>query len=118
LPEDADMQASAVQVDLSDRKAAEAAFAQVAAQFAISVLVKNFSIVRPAVFDNINIGDFDVVLHLNTRTALFAAKALVPVMCKPGAGRILMNTSRVTLGKEARSIYSASKGALQSMART
>jgi 3-oxoacyl-[acyl-carrier protein] reductase len=29
-----------------------------------------------------------------------------------------MNTSRVTLGKPARGIYSASKGALQSMART
>jgi 3-oxoacyl-[acyl-carrier protein] reductase len=118
LPEDADMQAKAVQVDLSDRKAAEAAFAQIAARFAISVLVNNVGIVRPALFDDINIDDFDAVLHLNTRTALIAAKALVPGMRKLGAGRIVMNTSRVTLGKQARSIYSASKGALQSMART
>ena len=29
-----------------------------------------------------------------------------------------MNTSRVILGKEARTLYSATKGALQSMART
>lgn len=57
-------------------------------------------------------------MNLNSRTALIAAKALVPGMRRRGGGRIVMNTSRVTLGKEARSVYSASKGAMQAMART
>lgn len=117
-PEDADLRAHAVLIDLSDRAAAEAAFAQVAASFAVSVLVSNVGIVRPALFDDINIDDFDEVMNLNTRTALIAAKALVPGMRRRGGGRIVMNTSRVTLGKEARSVYSASKGAMQAMART
>lgn len=118
LPDDPDLRAYAIQADLSDRAQAAAAFADIAASYPVSVLVNNVGIVRPARFDDISIDDFDTVLHLNTRTALIAAKALVPGMRRLGAGRIVMNTSRVTLGKEARSIYSASKGALQSMART
>lgn len=118
MPDDPGLRAHAVLVDLSDRAAAEAAFAEVAARYPVSALVNNVGIVRPALFDDISIDDFDKVLHLNTRTALIAAKALVPGMRQLGGGRIVMNTSRVTLGKEARSIYSASKGALQSMART
>ena len=57
-------------------------------------------------------------MHLNVRTAVIAAKALVPAMRKQGGGRIVMNTSRVTLGKISRTLYSASKGAMQAMART
>jgi 3-oxoacyl-[acyl-carrier protein] reductase len=116
-PEEPALQADACLVDLTDRKAAEAAFAELAT-FPVSVLVNNVGVVRPALFDAVNLDDFDTVLHLNTRTALIAAKALVPEMRKLGGGRIVMNTSRVTLGKEARSLYSASKGALQAMART
>lgn len=117
-PEDADLRRNAFQADLSDRAAAEAAFASIAASFPVSVLVNNVGIVRPALFDDVNIDDFAEVLNLNARTALIAAKAFVPDMRKLGGGRIVMNTSRVTLGKEARTVYSASKGAIQAMART
>ncbi len=116
-PEDDGLRADARQVDLSDRAAAEAVFADVA-KLPVTVLVNNVGIVRPALFDAVDVGDFDSVLHLNTRTSLIAAKALVPVMRAQGGGRIVMNTSRVTLGKEARTLYSASKGAAQAMART
>ena len=51
-------------------------------------------------------------------TATRTAKALVPNMRKQGRGRIVMNTSRVTLGKLSRTLYSATKGAMQAMART
>jgi 3-oxoacyl-[acyl-carrier protein] reductase len=117
-PEDPALRPDAIRVDLSDRTAATAAFAQVSRRYPVTVLVNNVGIVRPALFDDIDPDDFDRVMHLNTRTALIAAQALVPVMRRLGGGRIVMNTSRVTLGKAARSIYSASKGALQSMART
>ncbi|HCY99823.1 MAG: short-chain dehydrogenase [Rhodobacterales bacterium RIFCSPHIGHO2_02_FULL_62_130] len=117
-PQDPDLQADAVLVDLSDRKAAEEALDAIAATHRVTALVNNVGIVRPADFDAVNVDDFEAVLNLNTRTALIAAKALVPGMRELGGGRIVMNTSRVTLGKEARSLYSASKGAMQSMART
>lgn len=117
-PEDKTLQADAIQVDLSDHNAAQAVFDDIAAKYPVNVLVNNVGIVRPALFDDVNLVDFATVLNLNTRTALIAAKTLVPVMRNLGGGRIVMNTSRVTLGKQARSLYSASKGALQSMART
>jgi 3-oxoacyl-[acyl-carrier protein] reductase len=117
-PEDPGLRADAIQVDLSDRDAAVEAFARISANYPVTALVNNVGIVRPALFDDIDLDDFDRAMHLNTRTALIAAHALVPVMRRLGGGRIVMNTSRVTLGKAARSIYSASKGALQSMART
>lgn len=117
-PEDAAFRADAHRVDLSDRAAAEAAFAAVAAAWPVGALVNNVGIVRPALFDDVDVGDFDRVLHLNARASLIAAKALVPGMRARGGGRIVMNTSRVTLGKPARTLYSASKGAAQAMART
>jgi 3-oxoacyl-[acyl-carrier protein] reductase len=117
-PEDPALRPHAIRVDLSDRATTEAIFATVATTYPVSALINNVGIVRPALFDAVNPDDFETVLNLNTRTALIAAKALVPGMRRLGGGRIVMNTSRVTLGKEARSLYSASKGALQSMART
>lgn len=117
-PEDETFRADARRVDLSDRAAAEAALAAIAADLPVGVLVNNVGIVRPALFDAVQVDDFDRVMHLNTRTALIAARALVPGMRARGAGRIVFNTSRVTLGKAARTLYSASKGAAQSMART
>ena len=117
-PEAESLRADARIVDLSDRAAAEETFAAIAADYPVAVLINNVGVVAPALFDDVRIEDFDRVLHLNLRTAILAGKALVPAMRRLGGGRIVMNTSRVTLGKEARTLYSASKGALQSMART
>ncbi|RBP07298.1 NAD(P)-dependent dehydrogenase (short-subunit alcohol dehydrogenase family) [Roseiarcus fermentans] len=117
-PEAESLRADARQVDLSDRAAAEAAFAEIAADYPVTALINNVGIVAPAAFDAVDVDDFDRIMHLNTRTALVAAKALVPAMRRLGGGRIVMNTSRVTLGKLNRTLYSASKGALQAMART
>jgi 3-oxoacyl-[acyl-carrier protein] reductase len=117
-PEVESFRADARRVDLSDRTAAEKAFAEIASQYPVRVLVNNVGIVAPAPFDDVDVGDFDRIMHLNARTALLAAKAFVPTMRRLGGGRIVMNTSRVTLGKVQRTLYSASKGALQSMART
>jgi 3-oxoacyl-[acyl-carrier protein] reductase len=117
-PEVESFRADARRVDLSDRMAAEKAFAEIASQYPVRVLVNNVGIVAPAPFDDVDVGDFDRIMHLNARTALLAAKAFVPTMRRLGGGRIVMNTSRVTLGKVQRTLYSASKGALQSMART
>lgn len=118
VPEVESLRADAILADLSDATAAAEAAAGIAAAHPVTCLVNNVGIVAPALFDEINLDDFDRLMHLNVRTALVFAKALVPTMRAQGGGRIVMNTSRVTLGKEARSIYSATKGALQSMART
>jgi 3-oxoacyl-[acyl-carrier protein] reductase len=117
-PEVESFRSDARRVDLSDRAAKEKAFAEIASDYPVKVLINNVGIVAPASFDDVDVDDFDRIMHLNSRTALLAAKAFVPTMRRLGGGRIVMNTSRVTLGKVQRTLYSASKGALQSMART
>ncbi len=117
-PEAKSLQANARLVDLSDRMAAERIFAEIAATLPVRVLVNNVGIVAPAPLDEVKVDDFDKLMHLNVRTAVIGAKALVPTMRNQGGGRIVMNTSRVTLGKLSRTLYSASKGAMQAMART
>jgi len=117
-PEAESLCIDARRVDLSDRQAATEVLGEIGRTMPVGVLVNNVGIVAPALFDEVDIDDFDRLMQLNVRTALIAAKALVPSMRRLGAGRIVMNTSRVTLGKTARTLYSASKGAMQSMART
>jgi 3-oxoacyl-[acyl-carrier protein] reductase len=117
-PEVEALRADARRVDLSDRGAAETAFTEIASGYPVTALINNVGIVSPAPFDDVDVADFDRIMHLNARTAILAAKAMVPTMRRLGGGRIVMNTSRVTLGKIDRTLYSASKGALQSMART
>lgn len=117
-PEIETLKADSRLVDLSDRHATEATIAEIAATLPVTCLVNNVGIVAPAAFDDVDIDDFDRLMHLNVRTALICTKALVPSMRALGGGRVVFNTSRVVLGKEARTLYSASKGALQSMART
>jgi 3-oxoacyl-[acyl-carrier protein] reductase len=117
-PESESLRADFQNVDLANREAAEETFAGIAARYSVGVLINNVGIVAPAPLESVNVDDFDRLMHLNVRTAVIAAKALVPGMRRLGAGRIVMNTSRVTLGKLSRTLYSASKGALQAMART
>ena len=117
-PEDPALRADAQQVDLSDPEATTAALRNILKEGPVTCLVNNVGIVKPAPFDAVEIDDFDRIMHLNLRPSILAAKLLVPAMRAAGGGRIVMNTSRVTKGKIDRTLYSASKGAIQSMART
>ena len=117
-PEDPALRADAQQVDLSDPEPTTAALRNILKEGPVTCLVNNVGIVKPAPFDAVEIDDFDGIMHLNLRPSILAAKLLVPAMRAAGGGRIVMNTSRVTKGKIDRTLYSASKGAIQSMART
>ncbi|HIF77746.1 MAG TPA: SDR family oxidoreductase [Sulfitobacter sp.] len=117
-PEDPALRGDAQQVDLSDPEATTAALRNILKEGPVTCLVNNVGIVKPAPFDAVEIDDFDRIMHLNLRPSILAAKLLVPGMRAAGGGRIVMNTSRVTKGKIDRTLYSASKGAIQSMART
>ncbi|MEP2953794.1 MAG: SDR family oxidoreductase [Sulfitobacter sp.] len=117
-PEDPALRADAQQVDLSDPEPTTAALRNILKEGPVTCLVNNVGIVKPAPFDAVEIDDFDRIMHLNLRPSILAAKLLVPGMRAAGGGRIVMNTSRVTKGKIDRTLYSASKGAIQSMART
>ncbi|CAM0554579.1 3-oxoacyl-[acyl-carrier-protein] reductase FabG [Vreelandella titanicae] len=117
-PEAASLQADAVLVDLADADASRRVMAKIAERHTVTRLINNVGIVAPALLEETRLEDFDRLMHLNVRSALICTQALLPSMKAAGTGRIVINASRVVLGKEARTIYSATKGALQSMART
>lgn len=117
-PEADSLKADAHQVDLSDIDATRQVLETIADVHPVTCLVNNVGIVRPALLDETRVEDFDPLMHLNVRSALVCTQTLLPYMRRQGQGRVVMNTSRVVLGKEARTLYSATKGALQAMART
>tara|TARA_R110002126_G_scaffold291803_1_gene459364 strand:+ start:190904 stop:191617 length:714 start_codon:yes stop_codon:yes gene_type:complete len=117
-PEAESLRADAVQVDLTDAEATKEALSAIVATHKVTCLVNNVGLVAPAAFDAVNLDDFDRLMHLNLRTSIVCAQSLVPEMRKHGGGRIVFNTSRVTKGKLERTLYSATKGAAQAMART
>ncbi|MDY7117699.1 SDR family oxidoreductase [Halomonas sp. SSL-5] len=117
-PEAESLQADAHRVDLGDAEATRQLVEAIADAHPVTCLVNNVGVVRPALLDDTRVEDFDPLMHLNVRSALVCTQALLPGMRRHGQGRIVMNASRVVLGKEARTLYSATKGALQAMART
>ncbi|QOR40330.1 SDR family oxidoreductase [Billgrantia diversa] len=117
-PEAKSLRADARQVDLAEVEATRAVLAEITGIHAVECLVNNVGIVAPALLDETRVEDFDRLMHLNVRSALVCTQALLPSMRQHRHGRIVFNASRVVLGKEARTLYSATKGALQSMART
>jgi 3-oxoacyl-[acyl-carrier protein] reductase len=117
-PEVESLQADSRQVDLADADATRQVMVEISQCYSVSRLVNNVGIVTPALLEEVQLKDFDKLMHLNVRSALICTQALLPSMKVNRMGRIVLNTSRVVLGKEARTIYSATKGALQSMART
>ncbi|WP_010627574.1 SDR family NAD(P)-dependent oxidoreductase [Halomonas sp. KM-1] len=117
-PEAESLRADARLVDLAEVEATREVLAEIVESHSVDCLVNNVGIVAPALLDETRVEDFDRLMHLNVRSALVCTQALLPGMRERRHGRIVMNASRVVLGKEARSLYSATKGALQSMART
>lgn len=117
-PTIASLKEDAYQVDLSDIEALRGVLEAINEKYAVSCLVNNVGIVAPALLDETRIEDFDRLMHLNVRPALICTQALLPSLRASENGRIVFNASRVVLGKEARTLSSATKGAVQAMART
>ncbi|GLT11199.1 SDR family NAD(P)-dependent oxidoreductase [Sulfitobacter porphyrae] len=117
-PEAESLQADAVMVDLTDAEATRQALRGILVSHKVTCLVNNVGLVAPAPLEAVQLEDFDRLMHLNLRTSIICAQLVVPEMRRHGGGRIVFNTSRVTKGKLDRTLYSATKGAAQSMART
>jgi len=107
-----------IKVDLADVEAVGRVLIEVNKRHSITRLVNNVGIVCPASLEETGFEDFANVINLNARTALMCLQAVLPAMREASFGRVVSITSRVVLGKEHRTAYSASKGALGAMTRT
>jgi NAD(P)-dependent dehydrogenase (short-subunit alcohol dehydrogenase family) len=84
----------------------------------ITRLVNNVGVVRPGALEDASVADFDAAVSLNLRCALQCTQALVPGMKAARFGRIVNISSRAALGKELRSVYSATKAGLHGFVKT
>ena len=104
--------------DQADPAASKALAEEVAARHGrIDVLFVNAGIARFTPLDQITVEDFDRQFGVNVRGALFAAKAAAPHI--PEGGSIIFTASTAaSMGMAGTSIYSATKAAVRSFARS
>ncbi|HVL58000.1 MAG TPA: SDR family oxidoreductase [Burkholderiaceae bacterium] len=107
-----------LEVDLSDPKATAQALREVVSRHAPTRLVNNAGTVRPGALEDVTLEDLQVVVALNLHCSIQCAQALLPAMKAARFGRIVNIASRAALGKELRTVYSATKAGLLGMTRT
>jgi 3-oxoacyl-[acyl-carrier protein] reductase len=105
-------------VDFSNREQAQKIVKEAVNEHKPLNLINNVGIVQPASLNDTSLESLDLLMNINALSALICLQALAPIMKKAGYGRVISTISRTVLGKELRTAYVASKGAIQSMSRT
>ena len=108
----------AVEVDLIDARATEAAAADVAKRFAVSAVVHNAGIIRPNLLADVKQQDLHDLAQLHLGAAILVVQAVLTGMQQRKFGRIVLMSSRAALGLQTRTAYSATKAGMIGMART
>ncbi|GJL35327.1 3-oxoacyl-[acyl-carrier-protein] reductase FabG [Phytobacter ursingii] len=83
----------------------------------IDVLVINAGMSEHATLEQISSDHFDQIFGLNVRSPVFALQAALPLL-NPGASVVLIGSIADVIGSAGYGVYSASKAALRSFART
>ena len=107
-----------VVVDLTDRAATAAAAGELARDFAVTTLVHNAGVIRPARVADVQLADLDALVALHLGCAIQLLQAVLPAMRAARFGRVVLLSSRAALGLATRTAYSATKAGLVGMART
>jgi NAD(P)-dependent dehydrogenase (short-subunit alcohol dehydrogenase family) len=109
--------ASAAVLDVSDIAAVQAFFAD---RPAFDVLVNNAGTNRPKPMWDVTADDFDAVMGLNVKSAFFVAQACAQRMIAEGiAGSLIHMSSQMGhVGGPNRSLYCASKWAMEGMSKS
>ena len=108
-----------IKVDVSRKEEIGKAVDQVLAQFGrVDILVNNAGLVKPALLEDVQDGDWDAVVNVNLKGTFFCTRAVLPTMKQQRYGKIINIGSRASLGKEFRTVYGATKAALIGVTRT
>jgi len=107
-----------VEVDLMDAAATAQAAADVAQRFAVTHVVHNAGVIRPALLPDVKLDDLDALTQLHLGAAITLVQAVLPAMKKNKFGRIVLMSSRGALGLATRTAYAATKAGMVGMART
>jgi NAD(P)-dependent dehydrogenase (short-subunit alcohol dehydrogenase family) len=117
-PDWTDSKLHAVEVDLTDEQATRQAAADIASRFAVTHIVHNAGVIRPALLPDVKTKDLHELTQLHLGAALLLVQATLPKMQANNFGRIVLISSRGALGLQTRSAYSATKAGMIGMGRT
>lgn len=109
---------NALEVDLSDIDATRNALDAFCDGRRVTRLVNNAGIVEPADVEAMDPYSIDRVSAVNLRAPLICLQSVIPSMKAAELGRVVNISSRVALGKELRTAYSATKAGLHGMTKT
>jgi NAD(P)-dependent dehydrogenase (short-subunit alcohol dehydrogenase family) len=103
-------------LDVTDVMAASAA---IGAAEPFDILVNNAGTNRPKHVSAVSVADFDFVMNLNVRAAYFVAQAVSRRLIQAGVGGSIINISSQMghVGAENRSVYCASKWAMEGFSK-
>lgn len=107
-----------VEVDLIDRQATAQVIKEVNVRFAVTTLVHNAGVIRPALVPDVRLEDLDALVDLHLGCAIQLLQGTLPAMQARGMGRVVLLSSRAALGLASRTVYSATKAGMLGMART
>ena len=108
--------ARALVLDVTDLARMQATIAQTGPY---DILVNNAGTNRPAPMLEVTVGDFDAIFELNVRAAYFVAQAVARGLVAAGRPGSIINISSQMghVGSPRRSVYCASKHALEGMTK-
>ncbi len=107
-----------VPVDLSDIDACTAAVKDIVGSHAVTNLILNAGVIRPALIEDVDIADVQYLSNLHLYASIALLQACLPAMKKQSFGRVVVISSRAMLGLETRTGYSATKAGQLGMTRT
>ncbi|MBM3647073.1 MAG: SDR family oxidoreductase [Alphaproteobacteria bacterium] len=105
-------------VDLLDAAATEAVAREIVREHAVSHIVHNAGVIRPAPVGEAKASDLAALAQLHLGAALILLSAALPSMKQAGFGRVVLISSRAALGAQGRTAYSATKAGIIGMGRT
>jgi NAD(P)-dependent dehydrogenase (short-subunit alcohol dehydrogenase family) len=105
------------EIDLTDRAALATVCAELRDSGALS-FVHNAGIIRPDFLPNVDLADLDALNQLHLGAAIQITQALVPAMQTEHFGRIVLMSSRASVGMAMRTSYSATKAGQIALARS
>jgi NAD(P)-dependent dehydrogenase (short-subunit alcohol dehydrogenase family) len=109
-------QADTLCMDVTDVEFVSAALAR---RPSFDILVNNAGTNRPCAFQDVTVADFDAVMDINLRAAFFVSQAVARGMIREGRkGSIIQMSSQMGhVGGARRSVYCASKAALEGLSK-
>ncbi len=105
-------------VDLADPEATKAAIQEISNNHAVTTLVHNAGVIRPALVEDVELDDLEYLTNLHLSAGILLAQGVLDSMKAAKFGRIIIIGSRAMLGLETRTSYSATKAAQVGLVRT